>query len=150
MAMKWRPNDLMVANILRRNFSEKEIDENFHADIDRREFPEIIGFYREVNPLLSMTFVVNSSAFSLCEDYQQDAWNPYPEILPPEEGEYLITVKIGERSEVRIGRWGIVGCDVEWVGEIQTQIQGFKELPEPYKKGGLNGNHTDTLRADPI
>ena len=97
-----------------------------------------------------MTFVVNSSAFSLCEDYQQEAWNPYPEILPPEEGEYLITVKIGERSEVRIGRWGIVGCDDEWVGEIQTQIQGFKELPEPYKKGGLNGNHTDTLRADPI
>lgn len=93
MAMKWRPNDLRVANILRRNFSEKEIDENFQADIDRREFPEIIGFYREVNPLLSMTFVVNSSAFSLCEDYQQDAWNPYPEILPPEEGEYLITVK---------------------------------------------------------
>lgn len=27
------------------------------------------------------------------------------------------------------------GCDGEWVGEIQTQIQGFKELPEPYKKG---------------
>lgn len=67
MTMKWRPNDLRVANILRRNFSEKEIDENFRADIDRREFPEIIGFYREVNPLLSMTFVVNSSAFSLCE-----------------------------------------------------------------------------------
>lgn len=62
----------------------------------------------------------------------------------------FFTVKIGERSEVRIGRWGIVGCDGEWVGEIQTQIQGFKELPEPYKKGGLNGNHTDTLRADPI
>lgn len=46
MTMKWRPNDLRVANILRRNFSEKEIDENFRADIDRREFPEIIGFLR--------------------------------------------------------------------------------------------------------
>ena len=40
MTMKWRPNDLRVANILRRNFSEKEIDENFRADIDRREFPQ--------------------------------------------------------------------------------------------------------------
>lgn len=139
MAMKWRPNDLRVANVLRGNFSEKEIDETIRADIDQREMPETIGFYREINPLLSMSYLVNSSAFSLCEDYQQEAWNPYPEILPPEEGEYLITVKIGERSEVRIGRWGIVGGDSEWVGEIQTQIQGFKELPEPYKKERKHG-----------
>lgn len=134
MAMKWRPNDLRVANVLRKNFSEKEIDETFRGDIDQREMPESIGFYREVNPLLSMTFLANSSAFSLCEDYQQEAWNPYPEILPPQEGECLITVRIGERSEVRIGRWGLVGSDSEWVGEIQAQIQGFKELPEPYKR----------------
>lgn len=139
MAMKWRPNGLRVANVLRGNFSEKEIDETIRADIDQREMPETIGFYREINPLLSMSYLVNSSAFSLCEDYQQEAWNPYPEILPPEEGEYLITVKIGERSEVRIGRWGIVGGDSEWVGEIQTQIQGFKELPEPYKKERKHG-----------
>lgn len=71
--------------------------------------------------------------------YDPDDWNPYPEILPPEEGEYLITVKIGERSEVRIGRWGIVGRDGEWVGEIQAQIQGFKELPVPYKKERKHG-----------
>lgn len=74
-----------------------------------------------------MAYQVNSSAFSSCEDFLPDVWNPYPEILPPEEGEYLITVKIGERSEVRIGRWGVVGSESEWVGEIQTQIQGFKE-----------------------
>ena len=87
--MRWRPNNLEVADVLRRNFSEKEIDETIRADIDQREMPETIGFYREINPLLSMTYLVNSSAFSLCEDYQQEAWNPYPEILPPEEGEYL-------------------------------------------------------------
>lgn len=139
MAMKWRPNDLRVANVLRRNFSEKEIDETIRADIDQREMPETVGFYKEINPLLSMSYLVNSSAFSLCEDYQQEAWNPYPEILPSEEGEYLITVKIGERSEVRIGRWGLVGSDSEWVGEIQAQIQGFKELPEPYKKERKHG-----------
>lgn len=139
MAMKWRPNDLRVADVLRRNFSEKEIDETIRADIDQREMPETIGFYREINPLLSMTYLVNSSAFSLCEDYQQEAWNPYPEILPPEEGEYLITVKIGERSEVRIGRWGSVGSDREWVGEIQTQIQAFGELPVPYIKERKHG-----------
>lgn len=139
MAMKWRPNDLRVANVLRKNFSEKEIDETIRADIDQREMPENIGFYKEINPILSMTYLVNSSVFSLCEDYQQDAWNPYPEILPREEGEYLITVKIGERSEVRIGRWGGVGRHGEWVGEIQAQIQGFKELPEPYKRKNRHG-----------
>lgn len=44
MAMKWRPNDLRVANVLRKNFSEKEIDETIRADIDQREMPESIGF----------------------------------------------------------------------------------------------------------
>lgn len=140
MTKKWRPNDIKIAKLLRKHFSDDDIDNIFNNAMERGDYPEEwVEFEIKINPLLYTACQVKSSAFSSCEDFLPDVWNPYPEILPPEEGEYLITVKIGERSEVRIGRWGLVGGDSEWVGEIQAQIQGFKELPEPYKRKSRHG-----------
>lgn len=142
----WKIKDLALKD----KINQLVVSDDRIATCCREQMKDPTDYISLESEVFKLSMRVDKDYFEEFPEYNPDGWNPYPEILPPEEGEYLITVKIGERSEVRIGRWGIVGCDDEWVGEIQTQIQGFKELPEPYKKGGLNGNHTDTLRADPI
>lgn len=75
--------------------------------------------------------------------YDNSGWNPYPEIEPPESGEYIVTLSNGETLVTRYttatygpsasdcvpGYWGIAA--VIW-GDLE--VVAFRECPEPYRK----------------
>lgn len=62
-------------------------------------------------------------------EYNPDAWNPFPEVNPPECGEYLVTFKDEDADYVQqnyfdmLGRWETAHSDVI----------AFRALPAPYQ-----------------
>lgn len=63
------------------------------------------------------------------KEYDPDAWNPFPEVNPPECGEYLVTFKDEDADYVQqnyfdmLGRWETAHSDVI----------AFRALPAPYQ-----------------
>lgn len=67
--------------------------------------------------------------FENVPEYNPDGWNPFPEVNPPECGEYLVTFKDEDADYVQqnyfdmLGRWGTAHSDVI----------AFRALPAPYQ-----------------
>lgn len=72
---------------------------------------------------------IDKSFFEEFPEYNPDGWNPFPEVNPPECGEYLVTFKDEDEDYVQQnyfdmqGRWGTAHFDVI----------AFRALPAPYQ-----------------
>lgn len=72
---------------------------------------------------------VSKSEIERVRAYDPDDWNPFPEVNPPECGEYLVTFKDEDADYVQqnyfdmLGRWGTAHSDVI----------AFRALPAPYQ-----------------
>lgn len=72
---------------------------------------------------------IDKSFFEEFPEYNPDGWNPFPEVNPPECGEYLVTFKDEDADYVQqnyfdmLGRWGTAHSDVI----------SFRALPAPYQ-----------------
>lgn len=67
--------------------------------------------------------------FENVPEYNPDDWNPFPEVNPPECGEYLVTFKDEDADYVQqnyfdnLGKWETAHSDVI----------AFRALPAPYQ-----------------
>ena len=74
-------------------------------------------------------FRIDKSYFEEFPEYNPDGWNPFPEVNPPECGEYLVTFKDEDADYVQqnyfdmLGRWETAHSDVI----------AFRALPAPYQ-----------------
>ena len=74
-------------------------------------------------------FRIDKSYFEEFPEYNPDGWNPFPEVNPPECGEYLVTFKDEDEDYVQqnyfdmLGRWETAHSDVI----------AFRALPAPYQ-----------------
>lgn len=72
---------------------------------------------------------VSKSEIERVRAYDPDDWNPFPEVQPPECGEYLVTFKDEDADYVQqnyfdmLGRWKTAHSDVI----------AFRALPAPYQ-----------------
>ena len=72
---------------------------------------------------------IDKSFFEEFPEYKPDGWNPFPEVNPPECGEYLVTFKDEDADYVQqnyfdmLGRWETAHSDVI----------AFRALPAPYQ-----------------
>lgn len=72
---------------------------------------------------------IDKSFFEEFPEYNPDGWNPFPEVNPPECGEYLVTFKDEDADYVQqnyfdmLGRWETAHSDVI----------AFRALPAPYQ-----------------
>lgn len=77
----------------------------------------------------SVLMRVDKDYFEEFPEYNPDGWNPFPEVNPPECGEYLVTFKDEDADYVQqnyfdmLGRWGTAHSDVI----------AFRALPAPYQ-----------------
>lgn len=68
-------------------------------------------------------------SFKNVPEYKPDGWNPFPEVNPPECGEYLVTFKDEDADYVQqnyfdnLGKWETAHSDVI----------AFRALPAPYQ-----------------
>ena len=68
-------------------------------------------------------------------EYNPDAWNPYPAVKPSASGLYFITVKIKDQPDAK--PFVTVGCLDPfgyWEKYTDSEVLAFRELPEAYEK----------------
>ena len=62
-------------------------------------------------------------------EYNPDAWNPFPEVNPPECGEYLVTFKDEDADYVQQNYFDMLGrCET-----AHSDVIAFRALPAPYQ-----------------
>ncbi|WP_289172452.1 hypothetical protein [uncultured Parasutterella sp.] len=64
--------------------------------------------------------------------YDSDDWNLYPEVEPPEEGKYLVTVRL-LNGEVKTEMDWYYSADDCWANNSSDEILAFMSVPTPYK-----------------
>ena len=62
-------------------------------------------------------------------EYNPDGWNPFPEVNPPECGEYLVTFKDEDEDYVQQNYFDMQG---RW-GTAHSDVIAFRALPAPYQ-----------------
>lgn len=62
-------------------------------------------------------------------EYNPDAWNPFPEVNPPECGEYLVTFKDEDADYVQQNYFNNLG---KWE-TAHSDVIAFRALPAPYQ-----------------
>jgi hypothetical protein len=81
----------------------------------------------------SVVFDIFKNEFELT--YNPNGWNPYPQVTPPNEGEWLVQDKYGDLSIRDFHEtYGPEGCDKWWENTPSycSEVVAFRALPEPY------------------
>lgn len=68
-------------------------------------------------------------------DYKPDQWNPYPEVTPPSEGWYLVTLEDPEcGGKVKVeADWYHPSSD-NWGLNARQRVRAFRAFPKPYEE----------------
>ena len=74
-------------------------------------------------------FRIDKSYFEEFPEYNPDGWNPFPEVNPPECGEYLVTFKDEDEDYVQQNYFDMQG---RW-GTAHSDVIAFRALPAPYQ-----------------
>ena len=72
---------------------------------------------------------IDKSFFEEFPEYNPDGWNPFPEVNPPECGEYLVTFKDEDEDYVQQNYFDMQG---RW-GTAHSDVIAFRDLPAPYQ-----------------
>ena len=72
---------------------------------------------------------IDKSFFEEFPEYNPDGWNPFPEVNPPECGEYLVTFKDEDEDYVQQNYFDMQG---RW-RTAHSDVIAFRALPAPYQ-----------------
>ena len=72
---------------------------------------------------------IDKSFFEEFPEYNPDGWNPFPEVNPPECGEYLVTFKDEDEDYVQQNYFDMQG---RW-GTAHSDVIAFRALLAPYQ-----------------
>lgn len=72
---------------------------------------------------------IDKSFFEEFPEYNPDGWNPFPEVNPPECGEYLVTFKDEDADYVQQNYFNNLG---KWE-TAHSDVIAFRALPAPYQ-----------------
>lgn len=120
----WKIKDPELKRKINQFVSDEEIDRICRCDM--MDSFDCIFFSFEDD---CISIRIDKSFFEEFPEYNPDGWNPFPEVNPPECGEYLVTFKDEDSDYVQqnyfdmLGRWGTAHSDVI----------AFRALPAPYQ-----------------
>lgn len=86
----------------------------------------------------AVSIAIPRTEFEFKAQYNANEWNPYPEITPPKDGEYLVQYRSGAiRNEMFwAAEYGPSPSDCKpgkWVAIGNPDIVAFRALPERYE-----------------
>nr|DAY48629.1 MAG TPA: hypothetical protein [Caudoviricetes sp.] len=74
----------------------------------------------------------NKNEVAPSREYQANVWNLYPQVIPPEAGAYLVSVRyVNGTIETELDRY--FPDDGKWAIHGSHEILAFKAVPAPYK-----------------
>lgn len=102
------------------------------ADRNNEYFCKPHGLLKEVD--VSIYFFKKRTLVKERE-YTPDQWNPYPEVTPPSEGWYMVTLEgpeCGEKVKVEVD-WYHPSSD-NWELNARQRVRAFRAFPKPYEE----------------
>lgn len=66
--------------------------------------------------------------FENVPEYNQDGWNPFPDVLPPEGGYYLIFLGSDREIPITVDKYEINGLSEYWKSFFRYEVLAFRAL----------------------
>ena len=121
----WKIKDPELKAKVNAFFSDEEINNAFVKNIDCYKY-----FRLSTNINKScFTFAIDKDLMEFIPDYNPDDWNPFPEVNPPECGEYLVTFEDEDADYVQQNYFNNLG---KWE-TAHSDVIAFRALPAPYQ-----------------
>ena len=118
-------------------FSDTSINNAIEATFSKEAQVREANFYSN-----GTTITFSEKCFKRTLRYRPNEWNPFPEVIPPAEGEYIVTI----RHEGKL-----VTSSKYWTGDFwirfHDSIVAFRALPEPYQPEPPKDMHPDAIAA---
>lgn len=128
----WTLKDVKLKQKLNVWFTDEEIDSEYCQQMHTLE--SVITLRKDLSPAAgSVVFDIFKNEFELT--YNPNGWNPYPQVTPPNEGEWLVQDKYGDLTIREFhATYGPEGCDKWWENtpSYYPEAVAFRALPEPY------------------
>lgn len=126
----WKIENPEIKAKVNQFFSDEEIDVDCHFQMENEsEFIDLLFGEGEIQIRLQKNY------FKKEVEYKPDDWNPYPEVTPPSEGDWLVQDKYGDLTirEFHV-TYGPEGCDKWWENtpSYYPEAVAFRALPEKY------------------
>lgn len=77
-------------------------------------------------------------------EYKPNEWNCFPQVIPPEKGRYLVTVKYCN-GEIQTEMDWYHPASNSWNTEGPHEVIAFRGLPNPYKLKKDEGEDNDNI-----
>lgn len=124
----WKIKDPELKAKVNQFFTDKEIHEEFEKNTDLYNYFRLSTVNKKG---LCVTITVEKELVEFVPEYQENDWNPYPELRPPANGRYLVT------RQMKIDN-GDTAIFIQLAGfengqwYMKNDVIAFRELPQPY------------------
>lgn len=114
---------------LREKLSSLVTDDEINRECIKQMNDEYEAVY--IPGLSSRGFALSIKKSNLVEvpDYDPNEWNPYPDVTPPENGLYLVTISFESQLSVMIFHWDHSLDPAKW----WKYVIAFRACPPAYK-----------------
>ena len=120
----WKIKDPELKRKMNQFISDEGIDEVCRNEMSDSSTYIFFSFEDD-----AINFRIDKSYFEEFPEYNPDGWNPFPEVNPPECGEYLVTFKDEDEDYVQQNYFDMQG---RW-GTAHSDVIAFRALPAPYQ-----------------
>lgn len=128
----WKLKDPEFKKKINAFFSDEEIADACNKDMGKSNGVVILSDYdyEEGNPeKRGIGIFIKKEHFEREHEYSKSGWNPFPEVIPPEDGLYIVSVKslVGDAPHMMFLPWDHT-LDTQW-----TDVIAFRQAPKPYR-----------------
>lgn len=128
----WKLKDPEFKKKINAFFSDEEIADACNKDMGKSNGVVILSDYdyEEGNPeKRGIGIFIKKEHFEREHEYTKNGWNPYPEVTPPADGLYIVSIKSldGDEPYMMFLQWDHT-LDTQW-----TDVIAFRQAPKPYR-----------------
>lgn len=92
----------------------------------------------EANGFFSST-TISKGEIAETKEYKPNFWNPFPEVLPPADGYYLVYVRGDQKDHISVDKYVKTESNEHWKCYFRYEVLAFRPLNvEPPKLEDLN------------
>jgi hypothetical protein len=123
----WKIKDPELKAKVNAFFSDEEINNAFVKNTDCYKYFRLAT---DINKSV-FTFAIDKDLMEFIPDYNPDGWNPFPEVKPPQIGQYLVT-RLMKTDRGNTCRFVQIAAYEYGHFYMKNDVIAFRELPVPY------------------
>lgn len=125
----WVIDDKKISAIAKTFMNETEINNAYV--MQKSDSTDWIQLFDNSNPEASVILKVSKLLFKHVREYSPTEWNPYPEVKPTKDGQYLVT-RLMKTDSGEFHRFMQIAAYEYGRFYMKNDVIAFRELPDPY------------------